>query len=81
MKRKEFEGECVCGKQMRKVSEHLEYVVWKCESCGRKETRRKGARPFAFERSEAKAEVSSSYLVDVIAEVLEEEKKGEEKKV
>jgi len=81
MKRKEFDGKCVCGEQMRKVSKHLDYVVWKCDFCGRKETRRKGARPFAFEMNKAEAEVSSSYLIDVIAEVLEEEKKGEEKKV
>jgi len=67
------EGECVCGKRMKKVGEHLNYIVWKCEFCGIKETRMKGAQP--FEAIVDKIGEYSPYLTDVIAEVLEEEKK------
>lgn len=42
------EGTCVCGQRMKKVSKHLNYVVWKCESCGRREPRWEGARPHSL---------------------------------
>jgi len=66
------EGMCVCGERMRKVSVHLNYIVWKCEHCGRKDNRMKGARPFeVVVETDGKLKVTKVSLFDDILTVLE----------
>jgi len=77
---------------MRKVSVHLNYVVWKCSYCGRKEVLWGGANPWSgkrktavWELEEEKAEeevketvalVDSEELGCYLAEVIEEVLEG-----
>lgn len=65
----EFEGVCVCGQKMRKISEHLNYVVWKCESCGRREPRWKGARPHSLSEA-SKQELAECSIFNNIEKVI-----------
>ena len=68
---------CVCGKFMHKVNTHLNYVVWKCSFCGRKEVLWKGTDPWNAKKrlppepveDEVKKEITFS-IGDALNEVL-----------
>ena len=74
---------CVCGNPMRRVSQHLNFEVWKCCRCGRKETWWKGANPWMAGLRETKNPPRNGvekdfplYLSQIIEEALEKELGG-----
>ena len=57
---------------MRKVNEHLNFVVWKCGQCNRREVLWKGADPWSGKRK-ASQEAEEKELEDTIESLDSEE--------
>jgi hypothetical protein len=63
---------CVCGKYMHLAYEHLNYVVWRCRSCGRREVRWRGCDPEALTAEYLEHRINRETFQRYVGEIIEE---------